>query len=184
MGAKIKNHKEKILDTALKLFAKRGYSNTPVSLIASTAGVSQGLMYNYFKGKEALLTALMERGFEDIKDSMESYQTTKEPCQAIGQHIRKTIKLVQAHSAFWRLLHAIRLQGKVTEKAKPIFQQIITSVTTTFTDVFQQLGYENPHLEAMLFLSQIDGLVILYLQDEKHVPIARLGEQLIKRYTR
>ena len=48
------NQKDLIVKTALRLFAKNGYSNTPISLIAKTAKVSQGLMYNFFKSKEEL----------------------------------------------------------------------------------------------------------------------------------
>jgi AcrR family transcriptional regulator len=52
---KTENKKEAIVVAALKLFATHGYASTPVSLIAKTAGVSQGLMYNFFNSKEALL---------------------------------------------------------------------------------------------------------------------------------
>ena len=39
---------------ALRLFGERGYASTPVSAIAAAAGVSQGLLYHYFPGKDRL----------------------------------------------------------------------------------------------------------------------------------
>ncbi|MGE0771051.1 MAG: TetR/AcrR family transcriptional regulator [Cyclobacteriaceae bacterium] len=176
------NSKETIVEAALNLFATRGYDSTPISLIAKTAQVSQGLMYNFFPSKEALLGELMNRGFEDIKRSMKSYLDVAEPREAIRVHVETTIAIIKRHSRFWRLLHAIRLQGKVVETAQPLFQEIVTNVTHTFSSVFSVLGYPNPQLEAMLFLAQIDGLVILFLQDEQNVPIDQLGQQLIQRY--
>jgi Transcriptional regulator len=56
----IRNEKKKIiLDAALKLFANKGYSATSISQIAEAANISNGLMYNYFKSKEELLTDIV-----------------------------------------------------------------------------------------------------------------------------
>ncbi len=52
-----------ILDAALKLIPERGFHNTPMSLIAKTAGVSAGIVYHYFAGKEALINEL----YKEIK---------------------------------------------------------------------------------------------------------------------
>ncbi len=176
------NQKERIVQAALKLFATRGYASTPISLIAKTARVSQGLMYNFFKGKEELLREMMNRGFDDIRSSMESYQLQDIPPQkAIELHVRKTIEIIEAHKEFWRLLHAIRLQGKVVSSMKNTFSEIVGSVAVTFTEIFRKLGYRRPEMEAVLFLTQIDGLVILYLQDGS-VPIRELANHLIQRY--
>jgi AcrR family transcriptional regulator len=48
-----------IMDTALRLFAENGYVSTSIERIAKQAGISKGLMYNYFKSKEALLQTIM-----------------------------------------------------------------------------------------------------------------------------
>jgi AcrR family transcriptional regulator len=175
------NQKEIIVQTALKLFAQNGYDRTPISLIAKTAKVSQGLLYNFFKGKDDLLREIMAIGFEDINRSMTSYQQDATPEQAIEAHIKKTIAIIKQHKQFWTLLHAIRLQGKVSKVLQKQFQETVAFVTASFQKVFKKLGYKNPELEAILFLAQIDGLVILYLQDET-IPIDKLGQQLINRY--
>lgn len=178
---KATNQKDLIVNTALKLFAKHGYDSTPISLIAKTAKVSQGLMYNFFKGKEALLKEMMAIGFADIAQSMNSYQKEIEPQLAIELHIHSTVQIIKQHHEFWKLLHAIRLQGKVASSMQKQFQEVVQNVTSTFQKVFRKLGYKNPELEAILFLTQIDGLMILYLQDN-NTPIDKLGEQLINRY--
>jgi AcrR family transcriptional regulator len=43
---------------ALKLFAAKGYAATSINDIAQTAGISKGLMYNYFKSKEDVLQTI------------------------------------------------------------------------------------------------------------------------------
>ena len=53
--------RNQIIDTALKVFAEKGFAKTTIKDISETAGISQGLMYHYFKSKEDLLTAVIQR---------------------------------------------------------------------------------------------------------------------------
>jgi AcrR family transcriptional regulator len=180
---KIDNKKQVILESALALFATHGYDATPISLIAKKANVSQGLMYNFFAGKKELLREMILEGSADIAASMKSYEEIGDPQKAIRIHVTETIKIIKKKKEFWRLLHALRLQGGVLTDVQDLFEKILSSVTKVFEKVFQDLGIDNPKLEAQLFLTQIDGLVIMYLQNEKF-PIQPLGKQLIKRYVK
>ena len=53
--------RKQLIDTALGLFAAKGFENTTTKDIAETAGVAQGLIYHYFGGKEELLFAAADR---------------------------------------------------------------------------------------------------------------------------
>ena len=50
--------REAILQAALTLFAKRGFHNTPMSLIAKQSGASAGTIYLYFVDKDDLIHKL------------------------------------------------------------------------------------------------------------------------------
>ena len=50
-----------ILDTAERVFARRGLSRTSLQEIAQGAGVSRGAIYWHFKDKAALFEAIMQR---------------------------------------------------------------------------------------------------------------------------
>lgn len=52
--------RQAILDSALTLFAQRGYHGTTVPSVADTAGVGAGTIYRYFDNKEALANALYQ----------------------------------------------------------------------------------------------------------------------------
>jgi TetR/AcrR family fatty acid metabolism transcriptional regulator len=47
-----------ILDAAIRVFARQGYHATRVADIADEAGVAYGLVYHYFRSKEAVMTEL------------------------------------------------------------------------------------------------------------------------------
>jgi AcrR family transcriptional regulator len=61
--------RKKILEAALELFAYEGYHSTSMHKVAKHAGVSKGLLYNYFEGKEDLL----KRIFDFLLEMSESY---------------------------------------------------------------------------------------------------------------
>ncbi|MEX2531863.1 MAG: helix-turn-helix domain-containing protein [Gemmatimonadota bacterium] len=63
--------RDRIVKAALDLFAHHGFAATSVRRIAEEAGVSQGLLYNYFGGKEELLGAIFEEGMTDVRASFE-----------------------------------------------------------------------------------------------------------------
>ena len=53
--------REEILDAANALFSERGYDEVSVEEIASSAGVTRGLVHHYFGGRKEVYIALLER---------------------------------------------------------------------------------------------------------------------------
>lgn len=53
--------RERILDTAIRMFRESGFDETTMREIASEAGVALGLAYYYFPSKEALVMAYYQR---------------------------------------------------------------------------------------------------------------------------
>ena len=60
--------RQKIITSALKMYASNGYQKTTVDEIAKTAGVSVGVAYRYFKNKKELLLASLEYTFSRIEE--------------------------------------------------------------------------------------------------------------------
>src|SRR5579872_5811318 len=56
----------RILDAAVRVFAKKGFHATRVSEVANAAGVADGTIYLYFKSKDALLVSLFESRVERL----------------------------------------------------------------------------------------------------------------------
>lgn len=50
-----------LLDVALRLFAERGFDATTIADISATAGTAHGLVYHYFRSKDELLLAVLDR---------------------------------------------------------------------------------------------------------------------------
>ncbi|MEU1183521.1 TetR family transcriptional regulator [Streptomyces sp. NPDC005820] len=74
-----------ILDTALRLFAERGYDETTIAQIAKEAGISQRSLFRYFGTKEDLVCGDQE---------------------ALGELLRKTVDAQPADASPWDALRA------------------------------------------------------------------------------
>ncbi len=62
--------KKRILQAAVKVFARKGYFAARVSDIASKAGVADGTIYLYFKGKEDILVRLFDQVMAEQAEEM------------------------------------------------------------------------------------------------------------------
>ena len=56
--------REKILETATRLFSSQGYSNTSLSQVAKEAQVSKALIFWHFESKEKLFRTALQRTLE------------------------------------------------------------------------------------------------------------------------
>lgn len=66
--------REQIKRSALKVFARRGFTGTKTSLIAAEAGISEGLIYRYFKSKDELFTVLVQELMQEARRETENLQ--------------------------------------------------------------------------------------------------------------
>ncbi len=66
------NRKQYILDTAEKLFARKGYYATTVSDIAKEAEFGIGTLYKYYKDKESLFETLLNQRFDEYFNLIEA----------------------------------------------------------------------------------------------------------------
>ncbi|SFQ12692.1 regulatory protein, tetR family [Salibacterium halotolerans] len=71
--------KEKIQKAAMALFIRQGYHATSISDVAKEAGISKGLLYNYYKGKEELLATMVETRIRELVEVMESAKSNRKP---------------------------------------------------------------------------------------------------------
>jgi AcrR family transcriptional regulator len=64
----------RIFDAAMRLFAQRGFANTPVEEITEAADVAKGTFFNYFPTKESIFEALAERQLGVLKSAEDRAQ--------------------------------------------------------------------------------------------------------------
>ena len=69
-----KNTKEKILEEALKLFARSGYMGTSMNEIAAQIGVSKAALYKHYSSKQEILDSIVERMNQMDAERVKEYE--------------------------------------------------------------------------------------------------------------
>ena len=79
------NTKQRLIDTAMRLFHERGYSATGVAAILKEAGVRSGSFYHFFGSKESLLIAVLEKYVELLFPAVmtPAFSQTEDPIERI-----------------------------------------------------------------------------------------------------
>jgi AcrR family transcriptional regulator len=70
MAQRKEAHRSKLLAAAIRLFGKKGYHATTVPMIVKASGSSTGSFYFYFRNKEDVFAAALERFGERIAEAL------------------------------------------------------------------------------------------------------------------
>jgi len=68
-----------ILDSAVRVFARRGYHGSRVGDIAEEAGVAHGLLYHYFSSKEEVLQTIFRENWGELIERFRAVEAADEP---------------------------------------------------------------------------------------------------------
>jgi AcrR family transcriptional regulator len=113
---KIRQEKRQLIkETALSLFAANGYEATSISDIARSAGISKGLMYNYFTSKEELLETIWNElivVFDKIIDTDNDGEITDSEAEYF---IDSVFDMLINRREYWKLYFQLSFQPKVME---------------------------------------------------------------------
>jgi len=77
--SKVDDKREAILQATLRLVSEYGFHGTAMSKVAREAGVSAGIIYHYFKNKDALLTELYLELKQQLSDAQLSALDSAKP---------------------------------------------------------------------------------------------------------
>ena len=176
------------MDTALLHFANNGYHATTINNIARHAGISKGLMYFYFKSKEDLLAAIIEKSVAEVYTYFDTNRDNFLTEEEFEYFIRKAARLINEKQSFWRLFFQVLLQKEVREQFMANFlgtesllragsdlknADFISRIMIVLTDYFERKkqrkepGYD-PFLDMNMFLLTLKGfaLTFLYIEEE------------------
>lgn len=89
-----KDKKEWITDAAITVFARKGIFDTRIADIANEAGIGKGTVYEYFKSKEEVIDASIERFMAEVFEKLGAEVFfISDPIKKIQIMIEKTVEL-------------------------------------------------------------------------------------------
>lgn len=178
--------RQKIIEAAIVLFAEFGFTATPISKIAQKAGVSKGLIYNYFETKEDIVKGIIDSLFEETKETeqaiMEAFKTAS-PSEIINIVADQTYAFITQNKQKWKLVTTLAFKMNDFPYIHNIMVQKYSGYIQLFSGLFVQLNYANPEMEARLLAAQFDGIGMQYLMfNDNEYPLKDILESVKKRY--
>jgi AcrR family transcriptional regulator len=153
---------QNILDAATELFSGQGYDCTSIRQIAEKAGISLGLLYNYFKGKDEVLREIILRGHREYKKALEPQQDLK-GLPYLEYHIKATFRALDQHKIFCKLYYSLRLQSEVVKTLEQEVQAENQKLLQALTHHLAEAASTSPSAEALLLTATLDGIAQQYL---------------------
>jgi AcrR family transcriptional regulator len=100
--------KRKILDAALKIFAKEGYTAATTRNIASESGFSEITLFRKFETKEKLFKEAMKVNSEELQlkciTLMEDLENIEDPEEFLRQYIKKIAVFYSENFDFFNIM--------------------------------------------------------------------------------
>jgi TetR/AcrR family fatty acid metabolism transcriptional regulator len=177
--------RQRILQAAVKVFARNGYFAARVSEIASRADVADGTIYLYFKGKEDILVSLFDEVMREhvtsARQDIQSVQGAPERLRVLAEHhlralggdrdlavvfqveLRQSTKFMERFTASW-LQDYFALVGEVIEQGR--------REGSLRADV-------PPKVLAKAFFGTLDEMVTSWILSRKDYDLPRLAAPVV-----
>lgn len=159
-----KEQTDMIMSIAAEEFADKGFAGTAIGSIAKKAGVSVGVIYKYYSGKEDLFNACVKKSLECMDDVLTMTGSTDGTLMdMIGQLITRTQKFAKDNPEYIRLYHQITVSGSPSGKTRSA--ELIEGGTARIYEEYikraSESGEIRSDIEPAAFAFLIDDLLMM-----------------------
>lgn len=156
-----------LLNTALELFASRGYDAVGVQEIVEAAGVTKPTLYHYFGSKRGLLEALLETHSVELLESLrQAADYRHDLTNSLRQVMQACFRFARCRPEFYRLLLTLRLSPPDSE-AYQVAAGLARAQNEVLETLFQQAAQDHGNMRgrqrayAATFLGMVNTCIIL-----------------------
>ena len=153
--------KEKIIDAGFELICKNGYYNTNTAEIAKKAGVSTGIVYQYFKDKYDIFMEGLEKYGNEIFFPMLKFEDNNFNKDNIESSLRKMInEYINNHKVSKTAHEEITAMIHSNPDVAAYFYKRELLMTETIKTILVNNGFEEKYLDEKvhIMIGLIDNL--------------------------
>jgi TetR/AcrR family acrAB operon transcriptional repressor len=182
-----------ILDTAERVFARRGVSRTSLQEIAQCAGVSRGAIYWHFKDKAALFEAIMQRVLLPMEQGPPRLAETRGDAIADlrARCIDALARIVadpQVRRVFEIAIHKVEYVDElvaVRDRRRDVSRLHLASIERVMLREIRSgapLRRNEAHAAALGLHALLEGLIQNWMLDPEAFDLVRVGTRAVDSY--
>ncbi|MBE2222185.1 MAG: TetR/AcrR family transcriptional regulator [Anaerolineae bacterium] len=163
-----------IIDAAIEVISEQGFQRTTIKQIASKAGIADGTIYNYFKNKDGILTAIIARLSEGEAEDVNAAEAEQVDFETFISTFVSN-RMAEMDSSFQTLKVVLPEMIMDADLSTQVYEQIYAPMFSVMEQYFEelialgQIDAVDPALAARLFASPLLGMMMLRLLDDEHV---------------
>jgi AcrR family transcriptional regulator len=158
---KQKDTRTTILQTAVLLFARTGYSGVSMRDIAKAVGISAAALYHHFPDKDSLYLSAVEHACSaKTLQSRLALEATGSPETRLGDFIHTLVRIMGEDPDFRRLLQRELLDGD-EHRLKLLATRVFAQQIEEISRLVERIA---PDFEAIMLVVSIVGMVIHHLE--------------------
>ncbi len=176
--------RRRILDAAVQIIARDGYSGARVADIAKTAGVADGTIYRYFESKEDLLLTLFEEmvgGFlDEARLAIEGETNALRKLSLLASiHLGKLAKNRDLAVVFQvELRHSMHHLTHITRSRLRVYLQLIKSILVEGQESGLVRRNLDPNIATHVIFGSLDALITSWLLTGQPQNLEGVGDEL------
>jgi AcrR family transcriptional regulator len=180
------SRKNTIIESAMKLFAHKGYHGTSMQEIADNSGIAKASLYNHFKSKEDIAISIFKYHYEILfkKVSEIGKEPGLSPKERFTKQLTFQLKQFYEHRDFIQMRMGEQVI-KVNDELNDVIFNIRSATLNWYSSQIRAIYGEriNPH--AIDCAAMLNGIIKEYLffviMDEKEIDLEYMAPYLIKR---
>lgn len=148
--------RDRVLKTAQRLFANRGYDATTTKDLATQAGIAEGTLFRHFENKKAILIEVATQGWIEILTDLLTELSEMGSYKAVAQVMKRRMFRLHENG---ELLRVCFLEAQFHPELRERIQSEVISKMTDVTEAFFETAMEkgiyrriNPRVVAQVFL--------------------------------
>ncbi|MFS0780222.1 TetR/AcrR family transcriptional regulator [Bacillus sp. 1P06AnD] len=181
----MKNKEKLIMDVAMKLFSKKGFSSTSIQEIATEAEISKGSFYLYYKSKENLLYRIFLHHYETFHEEVTSLEKLDlTPRELFVEQMVTQYKSFLDSKEFLIMFtreSAIPFNKEIGELIGKIRAEVLYTLQKTLSDVYGSKLDSNIWSMTLLVQGLAQSYLELVMRDIVELDLYNLAQFILKR---
>lgn len=143
MGRKSERTRQRILESANRLFYRQGYNLTTFSDIVAASNIPRGNIYYYFQSKEEILSAAIDNRKMRISQMLQDWQHQQSsPIERINRFLHILVSSNKAISRWGCPMGSLNTElGKSQKNLQKAARSMFLLFETWLTEQFIDMGY-------------------------------------------